>query len=208
MRAFRDPAERSLFCAQTDAPSFRRRAQGRFTLSILWIKTGRALIAATALIVLCSVSRPADAQLSIIPKIRVKGGLFLPSNSSLKSATGSTWIKVGADVSLPIGIPLLSGGSRIGIDYMWNGSSNIIPITLTSTIQPSLGLTSPVYVGAGIGLWTGHIKGSGTSSKFGIRLLGGIDLGKSTFIEVNYDIVERIGGVRGDGYSVMIGMKF
>jgi hypothetical protein len=166
------------------------------------------VVAAAGLVFLCSASRSADAQLSIIPKIRVKGGVFLPQNTSFKNAAGSTWVKVGADVSLPIGIPLLSGGSRVGIDYMWNGSSNIVPITLSSVIQPSLGLTSPVYVGGGIGLWTGHIKGSGTSTKFGARLIAGLDIGKSTFLEVNYDFVDKLGGVRADGLSVMVGMKF
>lgn len=170
--------------------------------------TGRVLLFAIALVFISSSAQPAEAQLSIIPKVRVKAGVFFSENTALKSLVGSTWIKVGADVALPIGLPLLSGGTRVGIDYVWNGSSNIVPITLTSVIQPSLGLTSPVYVGGGIGLWTGHIKGSGTVSRFGIRLLGGVDIGKSTFIEVQYDIVDRMGSVRPDGVSVLLGMKF
>ena len=71
-----------------------------------------------------------------------------------------------------------------------------------------LGLTSPVYVGGGIGVWTGHIKGSGSSSRFGFRLLGGVDVGKNTFFEVQYDFVDKLGGVRADGFSFLVGMKF
>jgi hypothetical protein len=166
------------------------------------------LAAAAALLTLSVASRPANAQLSVIPKVRLKAGVFLAQNSSLRNLVGNTWFKVGADVSLPIGIPLLSGGTRIGIDYVANGSSNFVPVTLTSVIQPSLGLTSPVYVGGGIGLWTGHIKGAGTSTRFGVRLLGGVDIGKSTFFEVQYDFVDKLAGVRADGFSFLVGMKF
>jgi hypothetical protein len=168
----------------------------------------RAVTAATAFVLLTACARPADAQVSILPKFRIKGGVFLTEVSSLKDAVGPTWIKIGADVSLPVGLPLLSGGTRVGIDYVWNGSSNIIPITLTSVIQPSIGVTSPIYIGGGIGLWTGHIQGSGTSTRFGIRLLGGVDIGKNTFIEVQYDIVDKLAGVRADGVSLLIGLKF
>jgi hypothetical protein len=69
-------------------------------------------------------------------------------------------------------------------------------------------VTSPIYIGGGIGLWTGHIQGSGTSTRFGIRLLGGVDIGKNTFIEVQYDIVDKLAGVRADGVSLLIGLKF
>jgi hypothetical protein len=166
------------------------------------------VIAAVLAIGLICFARPAGAQLSIIPKVRLKAGVFLSTDVSLNNAVGPTWLKVGADVSLPFGLPLLGGGMRAGIDYMANGSSNIIPVTLTTVIQPSLGLTSPVYVGAGIGLWTGHIKGAGTSSRFGFRLLGGIDLGPKTFLEVQYDFVDKLSGVRADGFSALIGFKF
>ena len=177
-------------------------------MSRSWISTRRAFLVAIALLCVSCASRSADAQIPLIPKIRLKAGVFVPTNSSLKDLIGGTWFKVGADITLPLGIPLLSGGTRLGVDYVANGSSNIIPITLTSIIQPSVGVSSPVYVGGGFGLWTGHIKGKGTSSQLGLRILGGFDLGKSTFIEAQYDIVGKLGGVRADGFSVLMGLKF
>lgn len=173
-----------------------------------WLNTSRALIVAATLVLVLSIPQSAAAQLGIIPKFRIKAGIFLPQDSSLSNVTSNTWMKFGADVSLPLGIPLLSGGTRVGIDYVVHGSSNIVPITLTSVIQPSLGVTSPVYIGGGIGLWTGHIKGAGTSTRFGARLLGGVDIGKSTFFELQYDFVDKLGGVRADGFSFLVGMKF
>ena len=149
-----------------------------------------------------------NAQIGIFPTLRIKAGLFLPQNSSLRNAVGNTWIKLGADVGLPVGFALLGGSTRVGIDYVANGSSSIIPITLTSIMQPSIGLHSPVYVGGGVGFWTGHIKGSGTSTRFGLRLLGGVEISNKAFVELQYDIVDKLGNTRADGFSFLVGTKF
>jgi hypothetical protein len=160
-----------------------------------------------AALALIAAGEKCEAQLGIIPRFRVKAGVFLPQNTSLKNAVGNTWLKVGADVNLPASLfPL--GSTRVGIDYVVNGSSNIVPITLTQIFQPSVAVRSPVYAGAGIGLWTGHIKGSGTSTQFGFRLLAGIEFSERFFGEVQYDFVDKLGGVRADGLSVLVGLKF
>jgi hypothetical protein len=168
-------------------------------------RTG-TLLGLAAFLMVVSGER-AEAQLNIIPRFRVKAGVFLPQNTSLKNAVGNTWLKVGADVNLPASLfPL--GSTRIGIDYVVNGSSNIVPITITQIFQPSVAVRSPVYAGAGIGLWTGHIKGSGTSTQFGFRLLAGIEFSDRLFGEVQYDFVDKLGGARADGLSVLVGLKF
>lgn len=149
----------------------------------------------------------AHAQLDVIPRPRLKIGAFFPTNTSLSNAVGNTWLKVGADINVPFSL-LPFGTARAGIEYAVNGSSNIVPITLVQIIQPSAVARSPIYGGAGIGLWTGHIKGSGTSTRFGFRLVGGLDISSRSFLEVQYDIVDRLGSARADGVSVLLGVRF
>jgi hypothetical protein len=170
--------------------------------SLLTAITGAALFSVSA--------APSRAQLPLIPKIRLKAGIFIPQDSTLSNGVGNTWLKIGADVSLPVGLnlPIVGASTRLGIDYAVKGSSNIIPITLMEVIQPSVAIHSPVYGGAGIGLWTAHIKGAGSSSKLGFRLMGGIEFSEKFFGEVQYDIVGKIGGVRADGFSILVGTKF
>ena len=152
----------------------------------------------------------ADAQLGIIPQVRVKAGLFFPSSTGLTNAIGSAWLKVGADVSLPVGfnIPIVGASTRLGIDYAMKGSSSLVPITLTEVIQPSAGVKSPIYGGLGIGLYTAHFKGAGSASRFGYRLLGGFQFTSKFFVEAQYDVVGQIRGTRADGVSVLVGTHF
>jgi hypothetical protein len=145
--------------------------------------------------------------LGVLPRFRVKAGLFLPQNTSLKNAAGNTWLKFGADVNIPFSLVPL-GSSRASIEYAVKGSSNIVPITFTQVFQPSVAVHSPLYVGAGIGLWTGHIKGGSTSSQIGFRLLGGLEFTEKLFLELQYDFVNKLSGVRADGLSVLVGTKF
>jgi len=112
-------------------------------------------------------------------------------------------------MSLPIGfnLPIVGASTRVGIDMSFKNSNRIVPITISEIIQPSAGVHSPIYGGAGFGLWNGHISGN-TSTKFGFRLIGGLDLTEKFFIEANYDNVGNLGGVRADGFSVVAGFKF
>ena len=150
---------------------------------------------------------PSSAQVPFLPSVRVKAGVFLPQNTSLRNAVGNTWLKVGADVSVPLSIVPL-GSSRVGIEYAVNGSSNLVPITFMQVFQPSAGVKSPVYLGAGVGLWTGHIHGFGTNTRIGFRLMGGVDFTKKLFLELQYDFVDRMGPVRADGFSALVGTRF
>jgi hypothetical protein len=167
----------------------------------------RASITIAALLIAAGLPAAARAQLDVIPRPRLKIGAFFPTNTSLSNAVGNTWLKLGADVNVPFSLVPI-GTARVGIDYVANGSSSIIPITLVQVIQPSAVARSPIYGGAGIGLWTGHIKGSGTSTKFGFRLLGGVEISSRMFIEAQYDIVDRLGSARADGFSVLLGARF
>jgi len=150
----------------------------------------------------------ANAQAGLIPTPRFKAGIFLPTNTSLQNAVGNTWLKLGADINVPFSLVPVVGSGRVGIDYVVDGSSNIIPITIMQIFQPSVAVHSPIYGGAGVGLWTGHIKGSGTSTKFGFRLVAGVETSSKIFFEAQYDIVDKLGGARADGFSVLIGTKF
>ena len=150
---------------------------------------------------------PASAQ-DIIPKFRVKAGVFAPDSRSLKDVSDDAWVKIGADMDLPLfGLGVI-GKTRVGIDYAFSSSNSILPITLIQIWQPSLAVRSPLYVGAGIGLWTVHTKGRGTASRFGLRLLAGVDLTSRLFVEGQYDFVSKVGGVRTDGLSILVGTKF
>jgi hypothetical protein len=166
-------------------------------------------VAAAAGVLLCAGARPAQAQLDIIPKFRLKAGLFLPTDTSLKNATSNTWLKVGADVGVPFGpnLPVIGSSTKLGVEYAVNGSTSLIPITLSLYVQPSAVKTSPVYAGAGVGVWTARGGGS-TASRLGYRLLAGVDLSARTFVEVQYDVVGRLRGTRVDGFSLMAGLKF
>lgn len=157
---------------------------------------------ATALILMGT--RPAAAQVgqSSFPNIRLKIGALFPNDSSIGSGT---WIKLGADADLPA-ISLIPGlQSRVGIDYEWNGGSYVIPITYSEIWQAPLG---PLYLGVGAGLYTGHLKGSGTESRIGVRFIAGTSLGHGAFLELNYDIVAHFSTGRVDGLSVMVGKSF
>src|SRR5258708_5147415 len=96
-----------------------------------------ALLLAT--LTLLSSTAHSCAQVPFLPSVRVKAGVFLPQNTSLLNAVGNTWLKIGADVSVPVS-PVPLGTTRVGIDYVVNSSSNIVPLTLTQIFQPSVGL--------------------------------------------------------------------
>lgn len=151
---------------------------------------------------------PAAAQVDILPKFRVKAGIFLPQNASLKNLVGDTWFKVGADVDVPLFPGVIGSKTRAGVEWTQNGRNNILPITLTQVWQPSTAVRSPIYFGGGIGLWTARFIGSGTASRFGFRLVGGVEFSERFFGEVEYDFVDKISGIRADGLSVLVGTKF
>jgi hypothetical protein len=170
--------------------------------------TGSAICLLAAVCVLSAVGgAPASAQ-DIIPKFRVKAGVFAPDSRSLKDVSDDAWVKIGADLDLPLFGLGIVGKTRVGIDYAFSGSNSILPITLIQVWQPSLAVRSPLYLGAGIGLWTVHTKGGGTASRFGFRLLAGVDLTSRLFLEGQYDFVSKVGSVRTDGLSILVGMKF
>ncbi len=166
------------------------------------------ILGAAAVVLAAGAARPAGAQLGLLPQVRVKAGLFVAQNASLRHAAGETWLKIGADATLPLGLGLLGSRTRVGVELAMNGGSTIVPVTLSQVWQPSLVVRSPVYFGVGIGLWTAHIEGSGTASRLGLRLLGGVDWTRRFFTEVEYDLVDRLGGVRADGVSVLAGIRF
>lgn len=151
----------------------------------------------------------ANAQLGLVPKVRLKAGLFMPQGSGLKSVSDGTWLKFGGDISLPLGIPFVGGGSRLGIDYMESHGSRIVPITLTQIIQPSAVVArNPLYGGTGIGLWNGRVAGQGSGTALGLRFLVGANISTNLFIEAQYDTVGKIAGTRVDGFSILAGTKF
>lgn len=164
---------------------------------------------AVLLAALTAIPVEAGAQQGFFPNLRIKAGVFIPSGGSLARGTGDLWLKIGADVAMPLGFTLLGGTTRAGIEYTARGSSSMVPITLTQVLQPSLSLGhSPLYVGGGIGLWTVHVAGAGSASNFGFRVLGGVDIGRSSFLELEYDFVGRVHGVNADGLTVAAGIRF
>ena len=162
----------------------------------------RVLFSLSAVLVLWSATATAvHAQTQFIPKPRLKIGAFFPSDSNLKDATSSTWIKVGADIGIPI------VGLRAGIDYAFDGSNRIVPITITQIFQPSaVVVKSPVYGGIGIGMWNAHIAGE-SATRFGLRGVVGVEFA-GYLAEANYDLVGSVSGRRMDGLSLMVGKKF
>ena len=126
---------------------------------------------------------------------------FMPGDSALKDATNPTWIKVGADIGIPI------VGLRIGADYAFDGSNYIFPITVSQIFQPSaVVVKSPVYGGIGVGVWNAKVAGS-SGSPIGFRGIVGVEFA-GYLLEANYDIVGKVGGRRLDGLSLMVGKKF
>ena len=156
-----------------------------------------------SLIILLSAGtlQKSEAQTNLIPKPRVKIGVFMPSDSSVKDVSADTWIKIGADIGLPI------VGLRAGIDYAFDGSDYIMPITVSQIFQPSAVVAkSPVYGGLGLGIWNAKVSGaSGTA--LGIRATAGVEFA-GYLVEANYDIVSKIEGRRMDGLSILVGKKF
>ena len=150
---------------------------------------------------ICGLSKPSDAQTNLIPKPRLKIGAFFPSDGGLRDATNQIWIKVGADIGLPI------IGLRAGIDYAFDGSNSIMPITISQIFQPSaLVVKSPVYGGIGVGVWNAKVAGV-SGSPIGVRGIVGLELAGS-LVEANYDLVGKVGGRRLDGLSLLVGKKF
>ena len=160
----------------------------------------RVLVLAAAL-GMCGFSAPSEAQTNLIPKPRLKIGAFFPSDNALQEATNPTWIKVGADIGLPI------VGLRAGIDFAFDGSNNIMPITLSQIFQPSaVVVKSPVYGGIGVGIWNAKVAGV-SGSPIGVRGIVGVEMA-GYLVEANYDIVGKVGGRRLDGLSLLVGKKF
>ena len=172
------------------------------------VRVRATLAALGALAALGGTARTAAAQLPIMPRVGVKAGAFLPNDTSFNNLAGNTWFKAGVDVGLPFSLVPAIGSARAEIDYQVNGRNNIVPITFNQIVQPSIGLHVPLYFGAGAGIWTGHIRGAGSSTTVGGRLIAGLELSKAMFVEAQYDFVGRIGGVRADGPSVLAGMRF
>lgn len=158
-------------------------------------------VTAFAVLMLLSADASVQAQPDLIPKPRLKIGVFMPSDGPVKDVSADTWIKIGADIGLPI------VGLRAGIDYAFDGSDYAMPITISQIFQPSAVVTkSPVYGGLGIGLWNARVSGaSGTA--IGLRGIVGVEFA-GYLVEANYDIVGKIEGRRMDGLSILVGKKF
>ncbi len=168
----------------------------------------RGLLAA---IMVCGLSlaglAPAKAQIDLVPKFRIKAGIFLPQDGNLTNVSGSVWYKVAVDFNIPFGSTPV-GNARLGIEYAGNGSSHVVPVLFGGVFQPSVGIKSPVYLGAAIGAY--NIKADGQSSgwAFGGRILGGVDFTRNIFLEIQYDVTGKAKGFDASGFSIMLGAQY
>jgi hypothetical protein len=137
----------------------------------------------------------------------VQAQIDFPQNSSLQNLVGDAWVKIGADLDAPINLGIIGSKTRLSIEWAQRRSSNVVPVTLTQIWQPSTAVTTPIYFGGGIGLWTAKFIGAGTASRFGLRLVGGVEFSERYFGEVEYDFVDKIAGTRADGLSLLIGVR-
>lgn len=182
----------------------------------------KPIVALTALSAVMGFTSPAaQAQVSNIIPIRVKLGVFLPTDRDTKDLSNSTHFSGEIDVALPFsggsgGQTLLSVGYSRG--SRGDGNYQVIPVSLTkinSPPNPVGRVTGNVYYGAGLGLYfvranvnLGSEGFTKSRTLFGSSLVAGYQTPTSFFIEAKYHLV--IGTVEGyspNGLSVFIGKR-
>ncbi|MES2464865.1 MAG: hypothetical protein V4671_30235 [Armatimonadota bacterium] len=192
-----------------------------------------AFAALVGILVAVAAPQPALAQRSnnsnILP-IRLKLGVFLPSDRDTRKVSGSTHLSGEVDVALPFSDrsgaqTFLSVGfsKRNGTGFGIGSSYQVIPISLTQISSPQnpVGrVTGSIYYGAGVGLYfvkvTGLVRaasvGSFVYSKsralIGTSLVAGYQTPASFFIEGKYHVVTgTVEGYSPNGLSVFVGKR-
>lgn len=170
----------------------------------------------------------AQAQTSDAPvqrPISIKIGAFFPSNGTVKNATNSTWIKLGADYAFTKTTSTNPALTSVYFDYTGDSKHganvNLYALGLAERYYfgPSgagAGTSVSPYAGAGIGVDFTHASGGGQSkdnTQIGGKVFVGAELNSGPFIEAAYNILPQSihsGGssVRLDGFDVSLGYRF
>lgn len=174
----------------------------------------KAMAARGALIgALCLPAQEAAAQVGgLLPKVRVKLGVFLPQDGDTKDFAGTTHLRGEVEVGLPV-----PGAGRVSVAAGYSEGSKsgrklrVIPITVSQTFSPpnpAAGITGNVYFGYGIGLYYLRASGGGDSdSKTSLGGFGmvGYQFPNDLFIEGKYHLTGKVGDVSASGISLMLG---
>jgi len=157
-------------------------------------------------------AQPASAQLSLLPKVRAKVGVYQPVGDA-KDFSGSTHLAGEVD----LGLPLLSG-SYLSLGYSKGSDSGrdlrVIPITFSKVFSPpnpAQGLTGNVYFGLGAGAYLLRVSGPGVSESktvpggFGVV---GYQFPNPYFVEAKYRVTGSVQGVDANGLTLMVGRNF
>lgn len=188
----------------------------------------------TALIgVLVAAPRAAQAQGRTLFPIRLKLGVYLPSDKDTRNISSSRHLSGEVEVALNRtgssgGQTLLSVGYsyKSGSDFESQSSYQVIPVSLTQIISPPKRAgraTSNIYYGAGVGLYfvrvfdtvdTTRLTPSSTfvyskrRTLIGASIVAGYQTPSSFFIEGKYHIVTgTVEGYSPNGLSLFVGVR-
>lgn len=138
-----------------------------------------------------------QGQLPDRPRIGVKIG---PSFSSVDNDTRLFW-NIGADVAIPFTV--LGGAGRGDVDYFKGPESSQLRFGLSQTWSATAVEGGKPYGGAGIGFLFDNKRHETDRSVLSLKLFGGFEFGKDTFLEVGI-----LQSSRTDGVFFDIGMRF
>ena len=176
--------------------------------------------AATALLALLG---PAQAQ-TVLPDAKnpvvgaIRGGVYFPFNSSVKTNVGKTFYCGGIDYTFQQK-PNISR-TNLSVDYIERSSGGnslrIIPVTFSEfALQTSQNGVRPYY-GIGVGAYfiRQNIPNSvGTQQNVNATALGGflaagLDLPSNLLVEARYHIVQKEGSANSGGLELTAGIRF
>lgn len=156
---------------------------------------------------------------------QVRVGAYFPTDSTLTDWAGSTWFQAGLDYALAADE---SGKNYLSVEYKSKSGTfqgverkaQIIPVVITKKITPEIPLVTSravPYYGLGLGLYNIRAEKANQSSsgtKFGVNLLGGVNISQNAFAEVKYTWISKFRpsfetkDVEYGGLSLDVGMKF
>jgi len=161
-----------------------------------------------------SAANPAQAQLSLLPKIRAKVGVYQPTGDT-KDFSGNTHLAGEVDLGLPfLSGTYLSAGYSKGSDA--GRDLRVIPITLSKVFSPpnpAQRLTGNVYFGVGAGAYflrasdsaLGVSQSKTVPGAFGVV---GYQFPNPFFVEAKYRVTGSVSGVNANGLTLMVGRNF
>jgi hypothetical protein len=169
------------------------------------------LIAASAM---CShpayASTTSSSSMSLWPtnSLDLRLGAYFPGSSGAKFFGGETQLTAGLDYRLSATRGGSPGATDAYFDYM-GGAKNSGYVHSGGIGLDVRGMTGPAFYGVGLGLYNTSVRFNngtfGNQTGPGGKLFAGMDLGRSTSLQLDYHIMPSALGLNPSGLGVEVG---